>query len=148
MAGFKFRLESILNLRRADRDRAHAALADANEAVRIVERRRAEVQNEVAQMRAHRRHGAGPGEVDPDRILQAQRYEMLMEAASAQFAQQLEQLSQAVVERRNQLMEADRGVRVLEKLRERQLAGHQQEMLRLEARDFDEIASRNAGRTV
>jgi len=145
MAGFKFRLDSILNLRRSERDRARGALADANEAVRIVEERRAQVQNEVAQMRAHRRHNAEPGEVNPDRILQSQRYELMMESASIQFGKQIEQLTEAVIERRNRLMEADRGVRVLEKLRERQLAEHHQELLRIEARDFDEIASRKTG---
>ncbi len=145
MSRFKFRLESILNLRKSERDRAHAELEKANEAVKVVEERLAAVKNEVAQMRAHRRKDAAPGNVDPDRILQSQRYELFMETASLQFIQQIEQLSLAVIERRNRLMEADRAVRILEKLRDKQLAGHEQELLRIEARDFDEIASRNTG---
>ena len=75
------------------------------------------------------------------RLLEAQRYQLALEAQARLLAEQAARLAEEVEVRRQAVVEADREVRVLDKLRERRLAQHHSAELAAEAKRLDEIAA-------
>lgn len=143
MSSFHFRLETLLRLRKAQRDQRRADLAKAiraEEMLRVQDQSVAQQQLQAAQ---RGRRLKSPGAADVDALLHAHRYELVLAAQRRQLATQIAQI-QAEAERRRQLLvEADRELRVLEKLRERQAATHRLQEQRLEAKQLDEVAVLN-----
>jgi flagellar export protein FliJ len=140
MKKFQFRLHSLVRLREAARDERRAQLA---EALRIV----ASLEEEMRQLRskldeARQMHTAPQGAVDIDRLLVAERYEMVLLLEKSKFEQQLASMNAEVEKRRQALVWADQDVRVLEKLKETQFqrwrAGAERDALD----HLDEIAGR------
>ncbi len=81
-----------------------------------------------------------PGAGNVDALLQTHRYEIVLTARLRQLAAQFAEVAAEVERRRLALVEADRQVRVLEKLRERQAAAYQKQEEQREAKQFDELA--------
>jgi flagellar FliJ protein len=138
---FRFRLQPLLQLRESERDQRRADLAKALRAEEVL-------RGELEKLRAQQREAAGraqalkaPGAADIDALLGMHRYEVLLAAQHKQLANQLAQVEAECERRRLALVEADRGVRVLEKLRERRAAEHQRQELRREAKQLDEVAT-------
>lgn len=136
---FQFRLQTLLRIREQTRDERRAQLADALRVDVELERQQNELQQELAESRvmAHPTLGA----IDVDRVLESQRYEMLLGAKLAALAQQREHVAREIEQRRLALVEADREVRVLEKLRENQLERFKAEEQLIDQRRLDEVAT-------
>jgi flagellar FliJ protein len=137
---FHFRLETLLRLRIAERDQRRAELAKAlraEEMLRAEDRQVAEEQNILGQ---RSRKLKTPGSADVDSLLQTHRYELVLSTKRKQLATQIQQVQTETERRRLVVVEADRQVRVLEKLKERQAAAHRREIDRQEAKQFDEMA--------
>ena len=138
---FHFRLETLLRLRFAERDQRRADLAKA---LRAEEMLRGEEQALGAAASRGRRARRGSSSRQALRmwmsLLQTHRYEVVLTAQRRQLASQIAQVEAETERRRLALVEADRQVRVLEKLRERQAAAHRQEAERQEVKQFDETA--------
>lgn len=147
MSGFIFRLQSLLNLRVAERGRRRAELAAALRAERLVEQQIHGLHQTVRQTRRGLRKDACPGTVNVNRLLDAQRYELVLNAQIDQMQRQLEQVSQEVARRRQILVEASRTVRMLEKLRDRRQEDHRLHAEKSAQRELDEIAARCDGWT-
>jgi flagellar FliJ protein len=81
-----------------------------------------------------------PGAADVDALLQTHRYELVLAAQRRQLVAQIAQVEAESERRRQVLVEADRQVRVLEKLREKQATAHRRQAERLEAKQLDEVA--------
>lgn len=142
MARFQFRLEALLRLRQAHRDERREQLADA---YRVQEALRLEQQSLDDQLRQVRRaQSVAPGPLDVDRLLAAQRYEMVLRIEHARLSRQQEAVAAEVDQRRLALVEADRQLRLLEKLRTAQQERHVAEEERLEMKLLDEAAARTA----
>ena len=77
---------------------------------------------------------------DVDLLIASHRYELVLKAQAQQLAGQIEQVRAEVARRRQILVEADRQVRVLDKLRERQQAAHNLREERREQKLLDERA--------
>jgi flagellar FliJ protein len=73
-------------------------------------------------------------------LLASHRYELVLKSRAMQLAEQIVQVQGEVERRRLALVEADRQVRVLEKLRERRRVEHAAGEARLEQRQLDEQA--------
>jgi flagellar protein FliJ len=140
MARFRFRLQTLQRLREMNRDEMRARLAEAYQAERILSEQRAAVDAETAALAAARRQMIDGGSFDVTRMLDAQRYQLLLEAQSRTMADQAARLTQEAETRRAALVEADRDVRVLDKLRERRLAQHRAAQEAADAKRLDEIA--------
>ncbi len=141
MSRFRFRLATLRKIRVAHRDQMQAQLAEALQAVDVLEQQLAAIQSEHQALLNTRRaaiQGAAP---DVNQLLDAQRYQALLRAQEATLAEQVQVLQAEVQRRRQALTEANREVRVLDKLESRQLAAHRQHQLRSEAKELDEIAS-------
>jgi flagellar FliJ protein len=141
MAAFHFRLETLLRLRMAERDQRRADLAKALRAEEVLQNELQQIETEQTQMLGVVRDRSAPGTADVDALLRTNRYQLVLKARRAQLQQQLSQVRAEIERRRQALLEADRQVRVLEKLRERQLAAHRQRQAQLEVKLLDEVAA-------
>lgn len=142
MSQFKFRLETLLKLRDLVRDERRAELSQAYQAEEILTQRQREIEKELRQLGEESRSVAGPGPVSVDHLLDVRRYEIVLRSQE-QYARQQQQVLAAEIERRRQaLVEANREVRVLETLREKQMDRHRQEEARQDVKQMDEAAGR------
>ncbi len=140
MPPFRFRLETLVRLRMADRDQRRAELAKAQRAEDALLAQASALLQEQSDVRELCRRLASPGAADVDQLIASHRYEMVLRTKSQQLSSQLQQVGGEVERRRQVLVEADRQVRVLEKLRERQRAAHQERADDLEQKQLDEQA--------
>lgn len=140
MAKFKFRLATLLRLREATRDERRTELAEAYRADDVLRKHLERVGRELFWLKAQCRKAAGPGTVDVDRLVEAQRYEVTLRAQQRQLTGQCEAVGAEIDRRRGALLAADRDVRLLEKLREKQARRHRQEEHRQEIKQLDEVA--------
>ncbi len=142
MAKFHFRLATLLRLGESVRDDRRAQLAEAFRADELLQQHETALAEELAALRSASRQAVTPGNVDLDQIVETQRYEITLRAQQKQFAAQRKAIAQEVDRRREALLAANREVRVLEKLRERQAERHRQDEARRELRQLDEAAAR------
>ncbi|MBM3998534.1 MAG: flagellar export protein FliJ [Planctomycetes bacterium] len=140
MIPFRFRLESLLRIRRDERDAARRAHAQAVDARRIVEDRIGSAEEELAETRNRAAASAAPGAVDVDRLMHTHRYALLLGSRVGHLRGQAAKIDEEIARRMEQLAKADREVRLLEKLRERKLETHREDAFRREQRAIDEMA--------
>jgi flagellar protein FliJ len=137
---FRFRLETLLRLRVNDRDQRRADLAKALRAEQMLHEEAAKLRGLQATTAQRGRALKSPGAANIDALLETHRYEVVLAAQQRQLASQLTQVQAESERRRQALVEADRQVRVLEKLRERQAAVQRNQAERREAKQLDELA--------
>ncbi len=142
MAKFTFRLATLLRLRETDRDRRRTELAEAYRADEIIHQHRRRVAGELRVLAKQARQAAGPGELDVDQLLEARRYEMVLRSQDQQLAERQQAVQAEIDQRRQALVEANREVRVLETLREKQREHHRRQENRREIKQLDETAAR------
>ena len=143
MAQFKFRLDSLLRLRLAKRDERREALAEAYRADQILRQQQQDAEQEIEETRRISRANSASGDVSVDRLLNNNRYELIMKSQIQRLGVQREQIAEEISRRRQALVEADQELRILEKLRERHAAEFQYHEEKSLIRDLDEIALRN-----
>jgi len=142
MTQFRFRLQSLLKLRMAERDSRREELANAYRADQVLEQRQAALEQEIAEAQRQAKEHAAPGTIHVDRLLNAHRYELVLQAQHQQLARQRQLIAAEIDRRRQALVEADREVRVLEKLREKHAAEYAYREQRADTNQLDEIALR------
>ena len=140
MSQFKFRLESLVKLRQEDRQQRRVELAEAYKADGILAKQCGLVALEITDMRKQCVAAASPGYVNVDRLVEIQRFEQFLRTKAQRLDERKSRLVEENEKRRMALVEADRQVRVLEKLRERQLETHRTDELRREVAMLDEVA--------
>jgi len=139
MAPFRFRLAPLLKLRENERHQRRLESAQAQDAERILQERASEVAGEIDWTKSRVRSVSAPGELPVDGILELQRYALQLKAQAVMIAQQAATVRAEVERRRQALLEADRQVRTLEKLRDRQWAAYRVEFEDRERQLLDEI---------
>jgi len=144
MTSFKFRLETLLKLRCADRDQRRAQLAQAYHAEQVIRDNAHDVAQQQQQLAQDARQASRPGVLDADRLLGMHRHHLVLQAQATTLRRQHEQLRPEIQRRRDALMHADQQVRVLEKLKEKQLERHLDRQRKLEVKRLDEVAGRVA----
>ncbi|NLS97403.1 MAG: flagellar export protein FliJ [Planctomycetaceae bacterium] len=142
MSKFKFRLATLLRLRESARDQRRSQLAEAYQAEEAIVEQRRQLSADLADLMRQCRDAAGPGELDLDRLLVARRYEVTLRAEQRDLAEKHEAVRAEVDRRRLALVEANRSVRVLELLRDRQLAQHRETERIRQIKELDEVAGR------
>jgi flagellar FliJ protein len=144
MAKFKFRLATLRKIREATRDQRRAHLAEAYRADEILQQQSDQIEHELSDLREECRRASGPGPVDVDRLTQAHLHELVLRAHQQHLGRQREAVAAEIHLRREALVHANREVRVLEKLEEKQAARHQQQENRRQIKQLDEVARRRA----
>ncbi len=142
MARFEFRLATLLRLREAARDERRGQLAVALRAEEVLRQRDNQVRDEVDQLRESLKRDSLFGSLDVEKLINSHRYGALLEAERTMIGQQSRQVAEEIDKRRAVLVDADRDVQVLEKLRENQSRLHRRHQERLEMKVMDEIAGR------
>ncbi len=142
MSTFKFRLATLLRLRESARDQRRSRLAEAFHAEQVILEQRKSVAAKLADLLHECREAARPGELDLDRLLVSRRYEATLRMEDHDLAEKQEAIRGEIDRRREALVEANRSVRVLELLRERQQRAHLEKEARLETRQLDEAGQR------
>jgi flagellar FliJ protein len=148
MAKFTFRLATFLRLREAARDERRGELAEAFRVDDVLRARLAGLTDELRRLQEHSRQIAQPGKLDLDWLVEGQRYELTLKSQQSQLGQQRESVAAEIERRRLALVEANRDVRVMEKLREKQVERYQFEENRQALKQLDELAQRRAGSEV
>jgi len=138
MNDFKFRLATLLRLREAARDERRANLADCQRAEAAVRHQLVQWNAEWDRLKSTTREATGPGAVEIDRLVDACRYGQTLEARRRQLDEQLAELTANLESRREALLQADRDMRTLEKLRDAQALRHHQEAHRQDIKRLDE----------
>lgn len=141
MARYKFRLETLQRVREARRNEQRASLAEAYQAEQVLAERQAELAAENRALRDLRQAATTGRYTDVNRLLEVQRYGLLLKAQEQELAKQKILLTAETERRRQLLVEADREVRVLELLDERHQQAFNLEQQRRETKTLDEIAT-------
>ena len=140
MARFQFRLATLLRLRELARDERRTQLAEAQRLIDQLQARRREI--DVLLSEAQRLQAPPAGALDVDRLLNATRYELVLRAEQRALELQEASLAGEVEKRRQALVAANREVRSLELLREKQQERHAAEEEKQSHKELDEIAVR------
>ena len=146
MPRFTFRLERLLKIRRTTRDERQSQLARAYEAERVLEQQQVELDQQRTAIKQMSRNVSGPGTVNVETLLGVNRYELVLESQGRVLRERGQQLEAEIQKRRQSLINADRDVRVLEKLRERQQIDHANKERRLEIKQTDDAVQRTDSR--
>lgn len=141
MARYRFRLQTLRRLREIHRDEQRGRLATAFEAERILAEQRQSLAAEGAALSDSQRRLMRVGTLDVNQLLASQRYQLALEAQQRTLAEQAARLAEEVERRRQTLVEADREVRVLDKLEERQRRQHAEAAQRAETKILDEVST-------
>ena len=140
MSNFRFRLQSIMRLRVRDRDKAGQALQQAQLAKQKLLDQIREYQEE-SDCQISVRSAASLGQVDIQRVIDAQRYQLTLAESIRSLEANIGLIDQEIEKRRAKLVVCEQEVRVLEKLEEHQrTAWEAEEAVRGQAR-LDEWAS-------
>jgi flagellar export protein FliJ len=140
MGKFQFRLATLRKLRNAARDQQRAALAEAYRAEQVLAERQMALADEQAELLGLQRAARAGRYLDVNQLIEAQRYEMVLRAKGQLFAAQAGRLAVEVERRRQAVVEADRAVRVLDLLEDRQRRQHRREQQRRDIKELDEVA--------
>ncbi len=144
MPRFHFKLAALLRIRESTRDQRRVELAESQRTDAELHGRLTQLDEEQKQLQCERRKVAGPGQVDIARLVESQRYAATVRSQEIGLQEQRRTLAEEIERRRQALIEADRQVRMLETLREKQLEMHRQEADRQEAKRLDEAALQTA----
>jgi flagellar FliJ protein len=145
MKGFEFRLQTLLKVRAAERDECRQQLAKAYRADQILVEHREQLQVELNETKRCARQLVEPGNLRVEHLLNANRYELVLAAQIQQLEEQRKLVATEIERRRQLLVEADRKLRILEKLKERQWAEYLNQEEKVDIRNLDEIALRRVG---
>lgn len=140
MAKYKFRLATLQKVREARCDQQRAELAEALRAEQLLADRRAELLAEQQELLQLQRESSGAHFLNVNRLLDAQRYELVLKAREVELTQQQAAVAAEAERRRLALVESTRDVRVLELLDDRQRREYEKELQHTEARQLDEVA--------
>jgi flagellar export protein FliJ len=113
----KFRLATLLKLRERDRDLAAKSVQEVRMAIEKLNERQREIDEANRSMEGFRKE-ASHGSINLNQILDAQRYQMVLSAQSAQIAEHQGVLKQELERRQLTLVQCQQAVKSLEKLRD------------------------------
>ena len=140
MAKFRFRLATLQRLREIRRDELRAKLAEAIKAAQMLSEQIHQVSNELVELQEVQRVAAS-GNANVNTLMETQRYQSVLMTQRSTMQDQTKILAEEIERRRLAVVEADKEVRVLEKLHERQLEEHQKALQLAEVKEMDEVAS-------
>ncbi|MFO1062327.1 MAG: flagellar export protein FliJ [Pirellulales bacterium] len=140
MAKFQFRLQTVLVLRTRERDRAAQSVQQAESAKQKLLDQIDIVEEERRRLNESRITGS-IGAIDVNRLLDSQRYEGTLLEQVLGLRNNIALIEQEIGKRRLRLVEAEKGVKVLERLAEQQKAAWTEAEFKRQQDVLDEWAS-------
>ena len=114
---FQFRFETLLELRRRQRDEAGAEVGQAREAIRRIDQQREELNQQRVGLR-QKPNDERTGTISVDRLLSAGRYDMQLEADDQALLQTRGELMKELARRQRKFSDAESELKRFEKLKE------------------------------
>ena len=136
----KFRLATLLKIREQERDMAAKALQDVRMAIEKLDNAQLEIEQANRQMNEARKESSY-GAINLNQILDAQRYQMVLAAQSAQIADHKGKLNQELERRQFALVQSQKAVKSLEKLRDQRTQAADLHALAMQQERLDEWSS-------
>jgi flagellar FliJ protein len=137
---FRFRLEPLITIRDNTLKEKQGELAKAYEARRIVEEKQRELEQELAENVTAGRQRLQTGTIDIEFLLGLRRHEAYLNAQIEVARGHLRQIDEEIERRRNAVLEANKELKIIEKLKEKRYEKYQTEENRKETIRLDEIA--------
>ncbi|MEX2170846.1 MAG: flagellar FliJ family protein [Pirellulales bacterium] len=144
MAKYRFPFDTVRRVKALQRDEQRQRLADAFRAQDIVEHQQQQLGTELSELQNQQRQDLNREHLNVNDLLAAQRYELVLNVQQQTLEKQSAMLAEEAERRRQSLVEAERGVQVMEKLDGRLQAAHQVQERRTETKQLDEIAQQRA----
>lgn len=141
MKRFQFRLDRLQRLRDRTRQERRLSLAEATQYQQRIENQIAQLDEVRGQELLERRQRLAATTVSIEEVIRGQSFDAMLHRFAQQLGQQLEQVRGVVEQRRLQLQEAEKGVRVLEKLREKMEDRYDDQVESNERQLLDELAN-------
>ena len=146
MKRYRPRLERLEKLRRRTLEQKQVALAEALRFDRVVGERIDEVGRLRDEEKAALRATLQEKPVPIDRVIRTRTYDGILFQTTLRLRQQLEQIGRVIADRRAELVEAERDVKVLENLSERLGQRYDRALERADLGFMDELAGQAAAR--
>ncbi len=147
MPRFRFQFDSLLRLRESERDTARQAIADAFQALKILQQQRLELEQQRQQLRAQAQQRLSGSSLSVDALLHQGRYDMQLAVELQGLIANTASVQTEIERRQSRLQAADTEVKRLERLKERR----HQEWIDVERAaqqtELDEIASTRFARS-
>ncbi|MBC7351107.1 MAG: flagellar export protein FliJ [Thermogutta sp.] len=144
MAQFQFRLESVLKIRERERDNRRLELLQAISAEEILLEQAKLLDARQKRLQEDLRAATRAGLLDVDQVLAYRRYELILAAQQDELVRQLKAIREEIERRRAALLEANRALRVLELLRDKQRERFRKNAVKNELKQMDELANRQS----
>jgi len=143
---YRFRLKPLQKIRENVRRERQAELAKALAAEAVVREKIESIVHDIAGTKEQGRKCSQEGRINVDVLVGLRRHEAWLLAQKQEAEQKLEQVLAEVERRRLAVVEADKEVKILEKLHEKYKDNYDAEQSAKEVVEFDEIASQRAAR--
>ncbi|MBC8876789.1 MAG: flagellar export protein FliJ [Planctomycetes bacterium] len=143
MSEFRFSLHSILKVRLAERDGRRAELEDVERSQLGLQRDMDRLAQELQQSRVHSRGFLSPGSIDIAHLQDCHSNEQTLRQKIDRLGRQKEQAAKKVEQCRAALLQADRQLRMLEKLSDKQRQAYRHDEEKRENRLLDELAGQS-----
>ena len=140
MPAHYFALESVLRLRLAERERCQRDLAEAQRIESQHDAQLVRVETERQRAQSQRRAALSTERIDMPELQACRDYEQDLAKQQEVLQQQLSEASDLVGSRREGLQQADRAVRILERLNDKQQAERRRSLQQQQFRQVQELA--------
>jgi flagellar protein FliJ len=138
---FRFRLDTVLKVRKQREDVCRRAVADRLRQIAAVQAEIGSLQHQIGEEIGAFRQVHSVGRLDMTQIVRQRHWLIHLHQGVLMAQASLGDLHKKLEEDRRVLVEARKQTRVLEKLKERQIERHQKETARAEAIENDEIGN-------
>lgn len=138
---FEFRLEVVRTLRRRARDAQRGVVGEAARAVAGAQEHIAQLNNYLADATDQARRALAPGRLDLGTLKGQQLHRGWVERAVENTRADLQSRHDVLTQRRVELAEAAKVLKVIETLRDKRWAAHRLDIAREQQRDTDEAAT-------
>lgn len=145
---FRFRLQPLQKIRENIRQERQTELAKALEAESVMREKIESIKQDIVGTKEEGRRLASEGRIKVDHLVGLRRHEAYLLAQKAEAEQKLEQVLAEIERRRQAVIEADKEVKIMEKLHEKLKERHDNGLAEKEVLELDEIASQRAARTL
>lgn len=141
MKRFEFALAPLLSLRTNDRDNARQDVADALQALELLQQQEQEIETQRQTLYQQTQQLMASQEVSVSTLLAQGRYDLQLQAQVQDCRRQQQLIESEVRRRQEKLQAADVEVKRLEKLCQRQQQAWQTRMQAMQQAELDEVAS-------
>ena len=145
---FRFRLEPLITIRDNVLKEKQAELGKAYEERRVADEQRTKLEQDLANNLEEGRKAMQPGQIDLSFLLGLRRHEMFLRMDHQSVLKYIDEKDQEIEWRRRAVIEANKELKIIEKLKEKQKAAYDAEIQRRETIEMDEIASIRAARSI